>query len=68
MWVFGLWQLIMLTVKCYGYKIPPGLFSNIFAVEYDEMSQIGIPIIVLHNKKLKGGIAACYETWFYEYP
>ena len=21
-WVFGIWQLIMLTVKCYGYKIP----------------------------------------------
>ena len=44
-------------------------------VEYDEMSQIGIPITqlwdvylnrVLHNTK--GGIAACYETWFYEYP
>ena len=47
------------------------------AVEDDEISQIGIPITqlwgvylnrVLHNKKLKGGIAACYETWFYEYP
>ena len=35
------------------------------AVEYDEMSQIGIPIALLHNKKLKDGIAACYETGFY---
>ena len=47
------------------------------AVEDDEISQIGISITqlwgvylnrVLHNKQLKGGIAACYETWFYEYP
>ena len=43
-WVFGLWQLIMLTVKCHGYKIHPGLFSKLFAVEDDEMSQIGISI------------------------
>ena len=38
------------------------------AVEDDELYQIGIPITILHNKKLKGGITACYETWFYEYP
>ena len=38
------------------------------AVEDDEMSQIGTPMPLLHNKKLKGGITACYETWFYEYP
>ena len=55
-------------------KYPPGLFSKMLAVEDDGMSQVGIPITqlwdvylnrVLHNKKLKGGIAACYETWFY---
>ena len=54
-----------------------GCFQKILAVEDDEMSQVGIPITplwdaylnrVLHNKKLKGGITACYETWFYEYP
>ena len=58
-------------------KYPPGLFSKILAVEDDEMSQIGIPVTqlwdvylnrVLHNKKLKGGIVACYETWYYKYP
>ena len=58
-------------------KYPPGLFSKMLAVENDEMSQIRIPIThlwgvylnrVLHNKKLKGRIAACYETWYYEYP
>ena len=37
-------------------------FKKMLAVEDDEMSQIGIPITLLHNKKLKGGIAACYET------
>ena len=26
-WVFGWWQLIMSTMKCYGYKIPPGLLT-----------------------------------------
>ena len=51
----------MLTVKCYGYKYPTGLFFlNMLAVEDDEMSQIGIPITqlwyvyinkVLHNEK-----------------
>ena len=30
------------------------------AVEDDEMSQIGIPITLLHNKKLKDGITVCY--------
>ena len=58
-------------------KYPAGLFLKMLAAEDDEMSQIGIPITqlwddyldrVLHNKKLNGGIAACYETWFYEYP
>ena len=53
------------------------LFLKILAVKDNEMSQIGIPITqlwdvyikrVLHNKKLKGGIAACFETCFYEYP
>ena len=57
-------------------KYPPGLFSKMLAVEDDEMSQIGILITqlwdvylnrVLHNKKLKDGNAACYETRFYEY-
>ena len=46
-------------------------------VKDNEMSQIGIPITqlwdvhikgVLLNKKLKGGIAACYGTCFWEYP
>ena len=49
-------------------KYPPGLFSKMLAVKDDEMSQIGIPITLLHNKILKGGITACYETWLYEYP
>ena len=43
-------------------KYPPGLFSKMLAVEDDEISQIGIPITLLHNKKLKGGITACCET------
>ena len=38
------------------------------AVEDDETSQIGIPVTLLHNKKLKGGITAWYETWLHEYP
>ena len=38
------------------------------AVKDDEMSQIGIPITLLHKKILKGGLTACYETWLYEYP
>ena len=42
-------------------KYPPGLFKKILVVEYDEMSQIGIPITqlwdvylnrVLLNKKV----------------
>ena len=48
-------------------KYPLGLFSKMLAVKDDEMSQIGIRITLLHNKILKGGIAACYETWKYEY-
>ena len=29
-WVFGLWQLIMLTMKCYDYKIRPQvIFTNV---------------------------------------
>ena len=57
-------------------KYPPGLFSQLLAVEDGEMSQTGISITQLrdiyfnrffHNKKIKGCIAACYETWFYEY-
>ena len=38
------------------------------AAKDDEMSQIGFPITLLHNKILKGAITACYETWLYEYP
>ena len=30
------------------------------AVGDDEMSQIGIPITLLHNNKLKDGITECY--------
>ena len=46
------------------------------AVEAGEMSQIRISITqlrhvnpnkVLHNKELKGDIAACYKSWLYEY-
>ena len=43
-------------------KYPPGLFSKMLAVEDNELSQIGIPTTILHNKKLKCGITACYET------
>ena len=32
-WVFGLWQLIMLTVKCYGYKIPSMVIFKNFGCE-----------------------------------
>ena len=55
-------------------KYPPGLFSHLLAVEDGEMYQIGISITQLrdiylnrfvHNKNIKGCIAACYETWFY---
>ena len=55
-------------------KYPPGLFSQLLAVEDGEMSQTGIFITQLrniyfngfvHNKKIIGCIA-CYETWFYE--
>ena len=58
-------------------KHHPGLFSQLLAVQDGEMSQKGIYITQLwniyfnrfvHNKKMKGCIAACYETWFYEYP
>ena len=47
------------------------------AVEDIEIFQIRIFITsvwaiylnkVLYNKILKGGITACYESWFYEYP
>ena len=55
-------------------KYPSGLFSRMMAVEDGGMSQIWIFItrlqniylnLVLHNKNLQGGIAACYETWIY---
>ena len=45
------------------------------AVKNGEMCQMGITVTqqwyiysnrVFHNKILKGGIAACYETWIYE--
>ena len=36
-------------------KYPPGLFSKMLAVEDDEISQIGIPITLRHNKKIKRG-------------
>ena len=58
-------------------KYTPGLFSQMLTVEDIERPQIKMSITqlwslylnrVLHNKILKGGIAACYETWFYEYP
>ena len=57
-------------------KYPPVLFSQMLTLEDGEMSQIGLydstrrylPLRVIHNKKLKGSIAACYETWLYEYP
>ena len=61
----------MLSMKCYVYKIPPGLFSQMLALEHSEMSQIGLSITqlrdiylnrIIHNKKIKGSIAACYET------
>ena len=42
--------------------------KKMLAVKDDKMSQIGIPITLLHNKILKGGITACYKTWLYEYP
>ena len=54
-----------------------GYFQKCWLRKNDVMSQVGIPITQLwyvyidrahHNKKLKGGIAACYDTWFYEYP
>ena len=53
------------------------LFSQMLVVE--DLSQIRISITqlwaiylilylkFLHNKILRGGIATCYETWFYEY-
>ena len=53
-------------------KYPPGLFSQLLAVEDGEMSQTGISITQLrdiyfnrfvHNKKIKGCIAACYENF-----
>ena len=28
-WVFGWWQLILSTMKCYGYKIPPRVIFTI---------------------------------------
>ena len=52
-------------------KYPPGLISQLLAVEDGEMSQTGISITQLrdiyfnrfvHNKKIKGCIAACYEN------
>ena len=55
-------------------KYPLGLFSRMMTVEDGGMSQIWIFItrfqniylnLVLHNKTLLGGIAACYETWIY---
>ena len=57
-------------------KYPPGLFSQLLAVEDGEMSQTGIFIAQLqdiyfnrfvHNKEIKGCIAAFYGTWFYSY-
>ena len=54
-------------------KYAPKSFLQMLAVVDGEMSQTGIYITqlrdiyinrVLHNKKLKGGIAACYETLF----
>ena len=64
-------------MKCYGHKIASSLFSQMLAVIDGERSQIGIFITqlwyiylnkVIRYKKLKDGIAACYETWFYENP
>ena len=59
-------------------KYPPGgLLSQLLAVEDGEMSQTGISITQLrdiyfnrfvNNKNIKGCIAACYDTSFYEYP
>ena len=57
-------------------KYPPGLSSQLLAVEDGEMSQTGIFVTQLqdiyfnrfvHNKKIKCCIVACYETWLYEY-
>ena len=58
-------------------KYPPGLFAQLLAVEDGEMSQTGISLTQLQNiyfnrflhnnkkkNKIKGCIAACYETWF----
>ena len=50
-----------------------GYFKKMLVAEYDEMSQIGILITQLWDVYLnrvllknKGGIAACYEIWFYD--
>ena len=54
-------------------KYPPGLFSQLLAVEDVDLSRTGISITQLqdiyfnrfvHNKKIKGCFAAWYETWF----
>ena len=45
-------------------KYPPGLFSKMLPVKADEMSQMGIPITLLHNKILKGGITAKFYIPF----
>ena len=54
-------------------KYPLGLFSQLLAVEDGEMSQTGISITQLrdiyfnrfvHNKKIKGCIAACFRPDF----
>ena len=50
-----------------------GFFSQMLTVENVPNKNFYNPIRhiylnkVLHNKELKGGISACYETWFYEY-
>ena len=48
-WVFGICEIVMLTMKCYCYKAPPGLLSTTLAVDSGEKSQAEISTSQFHD-------------------
>ena len=70
--VFGWWQLIMLTMKCYGYKILSrviftivgrGRWWNVPNKNFYNSTTRHLLQQVCPQQKMKDCIAACYETW-----